>query len=493
MLRMRISLLIAICLFPCVLAAEEPGDSVIVIYNNQVADSRDVAYHYAEARHVPRVQVFGLELPAAETITRLDYHEKLEKPLLDLLQGGGLFQFDLAHASDGRPGKLISAKIRYAVVCYGVPLRILEDPSLVESNAAKIQPELRRNGAAVDAELTLLPYAGKYELTGAVANSFFGATNVQELGPRQGLLFVGRLDGPTAAASRQLVDKAIQAENDGLWGRAYFDARGITNAALKAGDDWILGAAEITRHFGYETVIDNKPETFSRDFPMSQIALYAGWYDGRVSGPFSLPHVEFMPGAFAYHLFSYSANTLHDPVQTNQSWCEAFVDRGATATMGCVDEPYLEGTPDIAMFFARWLDGGFTFGEAAFVSQRALSWQTTVIGDPLYRPFGRVPRVQHEALLAKQSDLVAWSFVRIFNVERELGMPLAKEIDAIKSEAWTARSPVLSEKLGDLYLEAKDPSNALRAYKQALKLKPTPQQRVRLELAVNDLKKKPGS
>ena len=43
---------------------------------------------------------------------------------------------------------------------------------------------------------------------------------------------------------------------------------------------------------------------------MSQIAIYCGWYDENVSGPFTLPKVEFMPGAFAYHLHSFSAATL---------------------------------------------------------------------------------------------------------------------------------------------------------------------------------------
>ena len=40
---------------------------------------------------------------------------------------------------------------------------------------------------------------------------------------------------------------------------------------------------------------------------MSQIALYAGWYERNASGPFAQPKVEFMPGAFAYHLHSFSA------------------------------------------------------------------------------------------------------------------------------------------------------------------------------------------
>ena len=45
----------------------------------------------------------------------------------------------------------------------------------------------------------------------------------------------------------------------------------------------------------------------------------------------------------------------------------------------------------MAVFFTRWLKG-FSFGEAAYASQPVLSWQTTVIGDPLYRPFGQDPR-----------------------------------------------------------------------------------------------------
>src|SRR5207247_11155568 len=59
------------------------------------------------------------------------------------------------------------------------------------------------------------------------------------LHPTNGILMVTRLDGPTAAIARGLVDKAIQAETDGLWGRAYFDVRGLTNGSYKLGDDWI--------------------------------------------------------------------------------------------------------------------------------------------------------------------------------------------------------------------------------------------------------------
>ena len=156
------------------------------------------------------------------------------------------------------------------------------------------------------------------------------------------MLLVARLDGPTPAIARGLVDKALQAEADGLWGRAYFDLRNITDPGYKLGDDWIRGAAEICRRLGFETVVDENPGTFPAAFPMSQIAFYIGWYDGTVSGPFAQPTVEFMPGAFAYHLHSFSAATLRS---ASQNWVGPLLAKGATITMGCVAEPYLSGHP----------------------------------------------------------------------------------------------------------------------------------------------------
>src|ERR1700685_3918181 len=135
----------------------------------------------------------------------------------------------------------------------------------------------------------------EFPLTGPFPNWLYGATNAALLDPTNGILLVARLDGPTPEIARGLVDKAMQAERDGLWGRAYFDARGLemTNSYF-LGDKWILGAAEISRALGFEVTVDDKPETFPADFPMSQIVIYCGWDDGNGSGPSALPKVEFL-------------------------------------------------------------------------------------------------------------------------------------------------------------------------------------------------------
>ena len=80
-----------------------------------------------------------------------------------------------------------------------------------------------------------------------------------------------RLDGPTAEIARGLVDKALQGEADGLWGRTYFDLRNTTDPAYKMGDDWIRNASEVCRHLGFDTIVDENPGTFPAGFPMSQI------------------------------------------------------------------------------------------------------------------------------------------------------------------------------------------------------------------------------
>jgi hypothetical protein len=279
------------------------------------------------------------------------------------------------------------------------------------------------------------------------------------------------------------VDKAVQAERDGLWGRAYFDARGIprTDTNYFLGDEWILGAAEISHALGFETTVDDKPETFSTSFPMSQIAIYCGWYDENVSGPFTLPKVEFMPGAFAYHLHSFSAATIRS---TTQNWVGPLLAKGATCTMGCVNEPYLAGTPNVAAFLARWMASGFTFGEAATAAQPFLSWQTTIVGDPLYCPFGKTPAQLHAQLLRNKSPLIEWSQLRIADMALARGATLAQTESYLEGVNAKLQSPVLTEKLADLYDRHGKPTSAIETYERTLQMDLTPEQRIRIRLTL---------
>ena len=82
--------------------------------------------------------------------------------------------------------RVAAAKIRYAVLCYGVPLKIAADPNLHELAADDLRPEFRRNEAAVDSELAWLPVAKNNLLyAGPLANWTYGATNTTLLDPKE--------------------------------------------------------------------------------------------------------------------------------------------------------------------------------------------------------------------------------------------------------------------------------------------------------------------
>jgi uncharacterized protein (TIGR03790 family) len=392
--------------------------------------------------------------------------------------------------TNGQPGvverRIVASKIRYAVLCRGIPLGIAPLPASREPVKEIAHPDLLRDEAAVDSELAWLPLVKmNIPLAGPLRNWVYGATNTAMLNPTNGVLLVARLDGPTADIARGLVDKALQAERDGLWGRAYFDTRGLskTDANNFLGDEWILGAAQICQAMGFETTLDEKPETFPASFPMSQIAIYCGWYDENASGPFTLPKVEFMPGAFAYHLHSFSANTLRS---TDKNWCGPLLAKGATCTMGCVYEPYLSCTPNVAAFLARWMANGFTFGEAAWAAQPVLSWQTTVVGDPLYRPFGKSLQLSHMELVRQHNPLVEWSHLRIVDLALARGAPIVQLVSYLEGIGATTNSAVLAEKLASLYAAQGKPSSAIDTYENALKLNPSPEQRIRIRLTLGE-------
>ncbi|MCX8157299.1 MAG: TIGR03790 family protein [Verrucomicrobiae bacterium] len=458
-------------------AESREAGAVVVVYNREVPDSQRVAEHYAARRGVPGDRLVGLALPRTEVMSRAEYEQQLRQPLLRWLTENGHWQYGGGGAPTGLP---VRAGIRYAVLCYGVPLKIRAEPGLKEAGAAGLLPALQRNEAAVDSELACLPGSvTNYLITGALPNPFHATTNVGRLHPTNGLLLVTRLDGPTAEVARGLVDKALAAESNGLWGRAYIDLRQTTDTNYALGDRWLATAGQMLWRMGYWVEVDTNAATFGAGYPMSQIAFYAGWYEEHVSGPFTLPEVEFMPGAFAYHLHSFSAATVRDG---RQHWAGPLLAKGAAATIGFTEEPYLAGTLDVPTFVANWLGMGATLGEAAYAAQGNLSWQTTVIGDPLYRPAGRRAEEVHAELVARGSPLVEWSHAKVVVLNLATGLTPVEVMRYLENLTNTSGSAVLTEMLGDLYWQNRKLLDGLYTVESALKRGPSPQQKVRLYL-----------
>ena len=470
---------------PSMAIARDDGRTVVVVYNKQMAESKDVADHYAKARSVPASQVIGLDLPTGESMSRVEFINLLQHPLHKALVDAKFFI-----PGDRGPTQpsLTDSTIRYAVLCYGVPLKVTNDPELKEKNMEKLPESMRRSGCAVDAQLALLPWADAAPWVGAIPNPGYGVTNHFYMHPTNGLLLVTRLDGPSAAIAKGLVDKSIEAETNGLCGRAYFDSRGITNGPYFLGDEWIRKSARVIRQLGFETTLDEQEAVFDLGFPMSHIALYAGWYSLNVWGPFILPKVEFVPGAFAYHLHSYSAETVRDG---SSHWVGPLLAKGVTATMGCVDEPFLGATPAMPDFFGRFIFFGNSFGEAAYACQEYLSWQTTVVGDPLYTPFFRQTDELERDLTARSSPQEAWCNLMEANQNIALGADKNKAIKFLQ-QVPNRHSPVLQEKVANLLLEQKRYNLAAETFEDVLKKSDSPMQKLRVLFALGELRSSYG-
>jgi len=469
---------------PAAIAPEE----VVVVFNKREHGSEDIARHYATSRGVPESQVVGYYMPVNETITRVEFDGEVRDPINTFLEKQKLWKYgevSLPATNSARGMKRIrvtESAIRCLVLCRGVPLKIAGDPDLKEPGNEELRPEFRRNEAAVDSELALLPLVkAGIPLSGPLRNELYATTNAAALHPTNGVLVVARLDGRTVEIARGLVDKALQAERDGFWGRAYFDLRSPSEPGMQQGEEWIRNASEISRVLGFETVVDEAPATFRAGFPMSHVLLYFGWYTENVDGPFLDPKFEFMPGALAYHLHSFSAASLRT---ADKYWVGPLLERGATLSLGTVHEPYLGGTPDVTVLLARFGYSGFSYGEAALASQSVLSWMTTVVGDPLFQPFAVPPQTRLKRLQDAGSPLEAWWHLRLVNLNLAQNAPVEQVVLYLEQLPLTKTSAVLTEKLADLYARQGKPASTLRALETALELDPSNQQRLRLRLTL---------
>lgn len=369
------------CLLAVPLQADDEASRMVLLVNEADPDSRKVAEYYAERRGVPLENIISLEMPVEETITWREFVLTIWQPLQDELMEREWIDGIAMNLRDdfGRRKVVFSGhRISYLVVCRGVPLRVKNDPALYRPvKALPERGELRTNRAAVDSELCLIA-AGNYNINAFLPNPLYNKKEPPEL-LKENVVKVSRLDGPTVADVLGMIDGAIEAERDGLIGRAYVDIKG----PYAHGERWLKQTAELFDSLGVPMTERSEKGTFALGSRFDAPVLYAGWYTGNVNGPFRMPGFRFATGAIAVHIHSYSASTLRSD---NRSWCGPLIARGVAATCGAVYEPYLDFMHRPNMLF-KGLSEGMSLGEAAFYSVMVLSWQNVLVGDPMYRPF----------------------------------------------------------------------------------------------------------
>jgi len=440
--------------------------ATVVLFNAADPDSTALAKYYAGRREIPADNLIGLACASTEEIGRDEYLATIAGPVRAHLLAKGLWTADPAS------GRVIAAAGRFAAIIRGVPLKIRPDPNIAP-NRAQPDPIGSRNEASVDSELAALAAVGASP-AGVLPNPYFRRfTPVLDLSTEPGLLMVARLDGPDPITVRGMIDDAISAERDGLWGWGYIDSRGIKSGAYAEGDDWLRALLSEMRLKGIPSLMDSSEQTLPDGFPVTDAAVYYGWYADAVNGPFADPLMKFRTGAIAVHIHSFSAATLRS---ATANWCGPLLARGAAATVGNVYEPYLALTHDLSILQDRLMEG-FTFAESASMAMQVVSWMNVAVGDPLYKPYavwfqGPAP--------AGPAKLSSWEQYRKIVLAANGDVVAAAK--QLRAAADASDNSMFLEALAAAQLDAGDQDGALRSVRAAIAIETRTPEKFRLGL-----------
>ncbi|MEN9840457.1 MAG: hypothetical protein RL376_257, partial [Verrucomicrobiota bacterium] len=197
-----------------------------VLANRDDPESLELARYYVAQRGLEESAIVALTMPLTEEITWGEFVITIWNPLVREATARGWMLASISETKDavGRL-RVVSTghRLEALVICRGVPLRVAHDPALYDakSNPLTANPALQTTEASVDSELALLA-TGNEPIAAFLPNPLFNQTNPPSY-LREQILPVGRLDGPTLADAKGLIDRALAAERDGLSGRAYLD------------------------------------------------------------------------------------------------------------------------------------------------------------------------------------------------------------------------------------------------------------------------------
>jgi uncharacterized protein (TIGR03790 family) len=245
--------------------------------------------------------------------------------------------------------------------------------------------------AALDSELSLVLW-DTYDLYRWLPNTLNPRVAVKPRDQgRPKVLMVSRIDAPTPEIARRLIDDAVAVEKTGLAGTFYVDCRG-----MKARDAYGRCDRDLFDLFQWLRTSSDIPVILDAGgsvFPAGSCpdaALYCGWYSvGRY-----VPAFTFVRGAVGYHIASIELGSLRE--KDRGYWCPGLLRDGICATLGPTAEPYLGAFPPATRFFGLLMTGRLTLVECFYQSKPFNSWQMTLLGDPLYRPFAKNPKLTLE-------------------------------------------------------------------------------------------------
>jgi uncharacterized protein (TIGR03790 family) len=340
--------------------------NVLLVVNDASKLSRDIGQYYAVKRGVPPRNICHLRTIETETISREQYDREISAAITACLVRNSLTE-----------------QILYIVTTGGIPLRV--------AGTASSGAEMEADNAAVDSELALLysdiKQGHSHPIKGPVPNPYFGQRDAKFARAQFPIYMVTRLAAYDLAGVRALIDRSLNAANQGKF---VIDLKSADN---QEGNSWLRQAANMLLK---DRVILDASDSVLYD--QTAVIAYAGWGSNDPHRHRRFLGFHWLPGAIATEFVSTNGRTFARPPDNwnisdwrkkelwfagaPQTLTADYLLEGATAATGHVNEPYLAMSPHPEYLLPAYYSGR-NLAESYYMSIRSLSWQNIVIGDPL--------------------------------------------------------------------------------------------------------------
>ena len=337
--------------------------NVLLVVNDKSAVSRTIGEYYARKRYIPQSNICHISTSVEEDITRASYDQTVAAPIRLCLEQKNLVE-----------------TVLYLVTTLEVPLRIEGD-----SNG------LNASVSSVDSELTLLYTDIKsnkpHRIPGTIPNPFYGKKDARFVHRQFPIYLVTRLAGYDFADVRNMIDRSLQAKNQGKF------VIDMSSSLDTEGNNWLRDAAI---HLPAERVIIDQSTAVL--YEQSDVIGYAGWGSNDKNRHRRFLGFHWLPGAIMTEFVSTNARTFKRPPddwnistwEQKALWWQGapqtltadYIMEGATGASGHVTEPYLVFTPHPDFLLPAYFSGR-NLAESYYLSIPMLSWQNIVVGDPL--------------------------------------------------------------------------------------------------------------
>ena len=332
--------------------------NVLVVVNEQSADSLKLGQYYLEKRGIPERNLCRISVPpGVHNISLSDFEREIRQPIREYIAEHGL-----------------NRQVQYIALCMNAPTRVNENESVTASlfygfKNAPQNPPCRLPGN------TFNPY---FHAERAFAN------NLSESGKPRYLVMM--ITAPTLEEAKALIDRGVASDGTAPAGTFYLikpPSDRERNVRYKAFDE-VLFAGRFMPGFPRCVTAEQNVLTGLDDVMgyMTGLSSHPDWFWSTNA---------FLPGAIADHMTS-MGGVLPVPRHGQGSLLE-WITAGATASYGTVAEPcaFPQKFPDPMAFF--YYARGFNLIESYWMSV-ASPYQGLFVGEPLACPYVESPTVE---------------------------------------------------------------------------------------------------